>query len=347
MDEHTHLIADDQAEGSLEAGHSPAAIAVSAAPAARAGAQATVDIAWLSTRSEHWPRPPNSGEPLHGVSNLLFGVGTGGAGWLARLAHSSWFAGLEPQAEDLAISGGAPCGRWAMPDARGARTDTDDDAQAEAFLASEPLPSAWHAAVAVPHGAGLAEQAAALGLVGALRTRRDPGGRALGVVVTVDASPCAATDAYVRSLLDKGAFVVRPGVGAAGDHLHHLPVRTLTYPREGHLICVDFADYMYIWRPGRVADLHVIPFARGDAGHALRGVPLPAERSVRALSIGFHLDPDAPGQGLVEIDRFATVCRELLLAPDGDVVFTDLERLDGVTGSVDLLLIHEGTETGG
>ena len=47
-----------------------------------------------------------------GVAWLLFGAGVGGAGWLARLARSAWFAGLEPQAKDLAIAGGLPSGGW-------------------------------------------------------------------------------------------------------------------------------------------------------------------------------------------------------------------------------------------
>lgn len=311
--------------------------------------EAPAGIVWLSTKSEHWP-PPGM-EPFLGVACLLFGVGAGGAGWLAGLARSSWFTGLEPWAEDLAISGGVPCGRWVLPDGWTAETSAGVTAEAEAFFALEALPSGWLAMVAFPRGAGLADQAAALGLVGALRARCDPGGRALSVVVTVDAAPSPATDAFVQALLGKGAFVVRVGMGegrgAAGDHLHHFPLRAVMTPRQGRLICVDLADYLYIWRPGRLAELHVVPLAGGDAGHALRGLPLAAEGSVRALTLGFHLDPDAPDQGLVEIDRFATVCRERLMAPDGDVVFTDMGRLDGVTGSVDLLVIHDKTEAGG
>ena len=105
---------------------------------------------------------------------------------------------------------------------------------------------------------------------------------------------------------------------------------------------MDFADYMHVWRPGRVADLHVVPFAGGDACAALQGASLPDDGSVRALTIGFHLDLDAPDWGLVDVDRFATACRERLIAPDGDVVFTTMDRLDGVTGSVDLLGTHNG-----
>ncbi len=313
------------------------------------GGGALVSIAWLSTRSEHWPLPPRHGEPLLGVSYLQFGVGAGGVEWLACLARSSWFAGLEAQTEDLAVSGGVFGGRWAVPD--GSADKKAARATAEAFLMSEALPAAWLAMVAVPGGIGQEGQAAALGLVGALRARRDPGGRALGVVVTVDAVRSAATDAFVGSLLDKGAFVVCPAaredVGVTSDHLHHLPLRTLTSPRQGQLVGVDFADYRQVWQPGRVSDLHVVPFAGGNAATALQGASLPDKGSVRALTIGFPLDLDAPDLRLMDVDRFATACCERLLAPDGDVVFTTMDRLDGVTGSVDLLVIHEKSEAGG
>ena len=104
-----------------------------------------------------------SGEALLGVACLLFGAGTHGAGGLARLARSSWFKGLEPRAEDLVISGGVSCGSWAMPDGSAAGAA----AEIEAFGVSDSLPSAWLAMVAVPWGAGPAEQSAALGLIGA------------------------------------------------------------------------------------------------------------------------------------------------------------------------------------
>lgn len=350
MNGHLRLDTDNQDKALLDDGHILAADAVPAVVTARLIGEAPVGIAWLSTRSEHWPLARGQ-EPFLGVAYLQFGVGSDGADWLARLAHSSWFAGLEPRAEDLAFSDGMPCGHWAMLDGQAARPGGRVAAETEAFFASEPLPKAWLAAVAVPRGAGLAGQAAALDLVGVLRARRDPGGRALGVVVTVEAEPSAVADAFVRSLLGKGAFVVRAGVGqgtgATGELLHHFPLRALTEPRQGQLVGVDFADYERVWRPGRVADLHVVPFTGGDAGAALREVPLPAEGSVRALTIGFHLDPDAPDQGLVEVDRFAATCCELLSTPDGNVVFTDMARLDGVTGSVDLLVVYDRAEAGG
>jgi hypothetical protein len=278
------------------------------------------------------------------VACLLFGIGVDGAGWLARLARSDWFAGLEPRAEDLAVAGGVARGGWASG---GSRDAGHLAAAAEAFFASAPLPSAWYAAVAVPCGIRPAEQLAALALVGALARRRDPLRRRMTVVVTVEAVPGSEQDgAFVRRLLDRGAFVVRGGadLGAiGGDHLHHFPLRAIVIPRRGRLVCVDFADYLHTWRPGRAADLHVLSSDLDAAEQAMRTMPLPGKdnEGVRALNLGFHLDPNVSGRSLSEIDRFASRCSQLLLLPDRDAVFTDTDRLDGRTGSVDLLVIHD------
>ena len=312
---------------------------------------APTQVAWLASRSEHWPTPEPEMQrrqdvqaDVRGVAGLLFGIGAAGAGWLARLARSGWFAGLEPRAEDLAVAGGVARGGWAS----GASGDEGGHlaAAAEAFFVSAPLPNAWYAAVAVPCRIGPAEQSAALGLVGALAKRRDLLGRRIAVVVTVEAVPGSEqVGAFVRQLLDRGAFVVRGGASpgaAGGDHLHHFPLRAVVIPRRGRLVCVDLADYLLTWRPGRVADLHVLLADWDAAGQALRTLPLPGRRSdgVRALNLGFQ--PDA-GQSLSEIDRFASWCCERLLAPGGDAVFTDTDRLDGRTGLVDLLVIHDAT----
>ena len=323
----------------LDAGHA----LVAETPADRAagyGTDAAASVAWLSARPEYWP-PPGNGAPVRGVACLLFGVGVEGAGWLARLARSDWFAGLDPRAEDLAVAGGVARGGWAG----GASGDEGHLATAaEAFFASAPLPSAWYDSVAIPGGTGAAERSAALGLVSALARRRDPLGRRITVVVTVEAVPGSEQDgAFVRRLLDRGAFVVRggadPGV-TGGDHLHHFPLRAVVIPRRGRLVCVDLADYLHTWRPGRIADLHVLSSDWDAAEPVLRTLPLPGRRSdvVRALNLGFQ---PGPGQSLSEIDRFASRCCELLLAPDGDAVFTDTDRLDSQTGSVDLLVVHD------
>lgn len=350
----TPLGLENQDQALLESGDSVAATPANVADMSGAPPGS---VAWLSTRSEYWPPhvsehwPPPDFKPIPGVACLQFGIGADGAGWLARLARSSWFAGLEPRAEDLAVSGGVACGCWAMPDDWADRTGASIASEAEAFFASKPLPKACLALVAVPRGAEPDEQAVALGLVGALRARCDPSGRALGVVVTVEAAPSTEADAFVRALLDKGAFVVRggagPDTGAVGDLLHHFPLRALKEPRLGRLVCVDLADYLYIWRPARLANLHVVPLAGHDTVHALRGALLLAGDGVCALTLGFHLDLDAPGQGLAEVDGFAAVCCTLLPTTDGDVVFTNMDRLDGVTGSVDLLVIHDSVVVGG
>jgi hypothetical protein len=192
---------------------------------------------------------------LHGVACLLFGVGTAGVDWLARLACSGWFVGLEPRAGDIVAAGGLPHGGWAMP-ASGASADEGDLlTAAEGFFTSVPLPSAWYAAVAIPRGAGLEEWSATLGLVGALRERSDPLGRKLTVIATVDTAPGLASAPFVRRLLDRGAFVVcadPDAPSASGDHLHHFPLRAAVIPRQGRLICVDLADYLHTWRPGRI-----------------------------------------------------------------------------------------------
>ena len=283
---------------------------------------------------------------MHGVACLLFGVGTAGVGWLARLAYSGWFAGLEPRAEDLAAAGGLPHGGWAMPASRASADEGDLIAAAEAFFTSAPLPSAWYAAVAIPCGAGPDERSATLGLVGALRERNDPLGRKLTVVATIEAARDPVSALFVRRLLDCGAFVVRAdpdAPSASGDHLHHFPLRAAVIPRQGQLICTDLADYLHTWRPGRVAHLHLVPFAGGDAELALCGLPLPkVGGGARALNIGFHLDPCAQGRALTEIDRFATRCCELFLRLRGDTVFTNTDRLDGKVGSADLLIIYDG-----
>ena len=348
MDGYARSKSSNQGQASFDAGHCPAAT-TPAGKAAEGRTDAAASVTWLSARPEYWPPQPGNGAPAWGVACLLFGVGARGAGWLARLARSDWFAGLEPQAEDLAVAGGVAHGDWAS-EASG--DEGHLAAAAEAFFASAPLPSAWYAAVAVPCGAGPAGQSAALGLVSALTERRDPLGRRITVVATVEAAPGAAQDAvFVRRLLGRGAFVVRGGAdpgAAGGDHLHHFPLRAVLIPRRGRLVCVDLADYLLTWRPGRAADLHVLPSDLDAAEQALRALPLRGRggEGVRALNLGFHLSPDVPGPSLSEIDRFASRCCELLQVPGGDAAFTDTHRLDGRTGSLDLLVIRDATAGG-
>jgi len=95
----------------------------------QAGANATTEAAgvaavcWASVKPEYWP--PKAGTPvplgwnapsiLFGVTCLMFGGGTGAAGWIDRLIHSARFAGLTPRPEDLAVSGSVAAGCWSVP----------------------------------------------------------------------------------------------------------------------------------------------------------------------------------------------------------------------------------------
>ena len=310
--------------------------------------QADPIISWISAWPDYWPLPDGTGAPLSlivpnpllGVMCLIFGVGAGGADWIARLARSDWFAGLEPRMEDMLGAGGASTGCWTIPGGsagRGRETATT----AEACFAQAPLPDAPLAMVAVPWGAGTSELAAALGLVDALRERRGARGCRIAVVVTVEAEASLANSAFERELLDQGAFVVRAGRGATGDHFHHFPLRAAVIPRRGRLACADLADYLACWRPGARANLHVIPSSFDEAALALGTLPTGTEGSnASALNLHLHLDLDAPGNQLAELDRLATCCREFFLGPEDGMVFTTADRLDGVTGLADLLVVH-------
>ena len=259
---------------------------------------------------------------MHGILCLQFAVGLAGLGWLTRLAGSDWFRGLEPRPEDTTVANGLPRGAWTAPvEAAGA------------FFASASLPVAAYAAVAIPDGAGPGERIAALGLISALRERSDPQGRRLIVVATVGAS---GETAFVRQLLDLGAFVVCSAVAGSGEHVHLFPLRMAVSPRAGRLIGVDVADIVQTWQPGRMGTLHSVPLP-APAERAL-----PAARPCRAINIGFQLELDPPGSPLVEMDDFATRCRERYLSKRGTVVFTNTHGIDGRGGSADLLLIADG-----
>ena len=318
-------------------------------PTEAEAATMAASISWISVRSEYWPVvdqsevPPgwNAFAPVLGVACLVFGVGVSGSEWVARLAHSGWFAGLEPQPEDLTAADGEPAGCWCLPDSY-AETGHDVAGAALAFFEHGSIPNVPLATVAIMPDAKQGDHAAALGLVAALRERRCRRGCRTAVVVTVEGNASPALLALVRGLRDLGAFVVRPGMAAGGDHLHHLPLRAPMTPRGGRLVCVDLADHLACWPPGGVAALHVISSAYdaaeqvfrqlADAGH-------PGSHGARAINLHMHLDLNAPGSLLVEIDRLATSCAAFLLAPDGNMVFTNTERLDGTTATTDLLIV--------
>ncbi len=245
--------------------------------------------------------------------------------------------------EDLAVAGGVSAGRWTAP-VGSAGSKGRITAEVEAFVARARFPNVPLATIAVPQGAGTGDLAVALGLVSALRKRRDARGCRTAVIVTVEARMSPDASELVRELLDRGAFVARAGLGALGDHLHHFPLRATIVPRRGRLVCVDLADHLACWRSGSAADLHVIPSGFDDAARVLSRLPAAGDAGVsgtRALNLHLHLDLNTRSNLILEIDRLATHCRGLFLGPDGDMVFTTADRMDGVTGSADLLVIHE------
>jgi len=57
------------------------------------------------------PTGSNAPEPLLGVMCIVFGIGVSGSEWVARLAHSKWFVGLETRPEDLTAADAGAMGR--------------------------------------------------------------------------------------------------------------------------------------------------------------------------------------------------------------------------------------------
>ena len=286
--------------------------------------------------------PEQDGQPA--LACLVFGVGQAGARWLARLGGSDWFSGLEPGTAYAAASGTVAASFCSLaaghPDGR----RRDIEARVADAVARSRLPDVPIAMVAAPRESGPDELAAALGLVRGLRARRGARGCRTVVVVTAEAEMPHAAGGFTRALRDRGAFVVRAGLGASGDHLHHFPLRAITMPRHGRLICVDMADFLACWQPGRVADLHVIPFDFDAAARAFSRLLAASKADARPLggmNLLCHLDPARPGATVAEIDRLAMHGRDLLLGPDADMAFTTADRLDGRTGTADLLLIRD------
>ncbi len=318
-----------------------------AAPTGSRVVEPATSSRWISLRPEPWAstdhRPQRSetfdlrrAEPVRGVSCIAFGLGANGAAWLRRVASSGWFSGLEPRPDNLAAArGGSPAGCLSVwPDA-----SPDITVGVEAALARIDFPSAPLATVAVLGGAGAAEQKTVLSLVAALRERRDSRGCRMAVVVTLE-RPAAGEDAFERELVVRGAFVVRPGPGVGGDHFHHFPLRASGRPRRGRLVCVDLADYLASWRPGSRAELHVIPSALRPARDAVNRL-VPSFERVGALNLDLHAYLDGQKNLLFDLDQLALHCRERFPeASEGNFVFTSSERLDGSTGTADLVVIE-------
>lgn len=328
------------------------------------GAAAVPSVSWISVRPEDWSSVARNralsplnyenlsfrlmlGEPLFGVTCLVFGVGTSGAGWINRLAQSDWFSGLEPREEDLAASGGVAAGRWVMKAGSTGNTSRID-ADVSDFVAGAAFPDTPLAAIAVPRDTEQGDLTVVLSLVAALRQRRDATGCRVAVIVTVEAGIVSACG-FIPKLLERGAFVVQAGLGASGDHFHHFPLRVAIMPPRGRLVCVDLADHLACWKSGSTADLHVIASDIDVDAQVLSRLSelYTGVNRVRALILHAHLDPDAPGNRVAALDHIASQCRNIFLRPDDNVVFTTADRMDGITGSADLLLIHDGTAING
>lgn len=310
-----------------------------AAPCGPAGPSlAGATVSWISARPGYWPDADGQAPPLGaGVVCLVFGIGGGCSAWVARLAQSQWFAGLEPRPNDLAAAVGQPAGGWRLPDAGAA----DQHDAAFAFFRHGAIPDAPLAMVAITRDAGRGELAAATGLVAALRARRCGRGCRTAVVVTFEGGPAPAALAAVHALRSLGALVIRPGMAMGGDHLHHFPLRAIMEPRKGRLICVDLADHFACWPPGGVADLHAIPSACDAAEPVVRGLAETGCRRACAITLHMQLDAGVSGGSVLErIDRLATLCQAVLLEPDGPMVFTDIQWLDGATTTADLLIVR-------
>lgn len=281
-------------------------------------------VAWRAVRPEAWP-PPVPGPvavgslalpgPLLGVACLMCAIGPGSATWLRRLDHSDWYATMRPRPADLA-------GR-----------DPQSGLSADAAVAL--FPEAPFATVAVMDGAIVEEVA---GLVHALK--REAGEtRRLRVVVTVGAT--MAGD-IVPAMQQEDVLTIRGDAGMAPDHLHHFPQRAAFRPATGRLVCVDLADCLLCWMSGRVADLRLIPFNARAAGPDLMRIAHKPRPSAAMLIA--HFPPAGPDSTLAALDRLAHACRLAAFGVDGDarLIFTTGERPDGMTGTADYLLVHDG-----
>ena len=291
-----------------------------------------VEITWIGARLMDWvQRDPLWRDMWLGVAGILFEVGGGRSGWLTRLAASDWFSSYAPHPEDLA-AGEEPNGSWTMPPGAG-------EASVAAFLASSHVPDAqWWSAIAVTAETGAAQRSTVLGLVSVLRQRRTEAGDPLTVVVTME-GPLLNDESFVSQLLEQGAFVIRPGRDIGGDHLLHFPLRALA--SDPQLIGIDLLNTLSLWRPGQTATLHLIPLDFEKAVQAMEEIPVhPA--GAQAVDVRFHLSPDiadiADGT-LVQICDLAEYCAFRFVRDNGSYTYTDSRRLDGASGSADLLII--------
>lgn len=140
------------------------------------------------------------------------------------------------------------------------------------------------------------------------------------VMVTMPISDAAAD--LASSLQKAGAFVVTGEPGIPLGHLHHFPLRMAINPSHGQLVGIDLADALAVCRPGETATLLCCAsLAEAEAAITLE----PAN----ALIAHWHVAP--ADWDLRRFDR-------ILGTEARPQVYTTADRLDGVTGTLDLLL---------
>ena len=305
-------------------------------------------VSWVAVRSEPWREPASGPEilssglrlvrppPMLGVMCLMFAVGPGTSNWSERLGQSDWYAAMRPRPADLGQQGPSqgccPIGDLSL---NGTGLPSGADEVASLF------PEIRLVTVALLDRATPAELDAAFHLVRALGSRRVDGNRRLRVVVTVDGAEAKRTTA-VPLFKQLGATVIRGAEGMDADHLHHFPVRAMLRPPSGRLVCVDLADCLMCWPPGRAGVLHLIPFNVDRAARALCDIPMRGR--LITVTLIAHFPEHGPDSTLVAMDGLARLCGTVLFGSfdEAPMLFTTGDRLDGVTGTADLLLIHDG-----
>ncbi len=95
------------------------------------------------------------------------------------------------------------------------------------------------------------------------------------------------------------------------------------------------------WPVGRAGVLHLVPFNAGQAAGVLGGIAVPGRLLTATLIV--HFPEHGPDSSLAAIAALADLCGEALFGPGkpAPMLFTTGDRLDGVTGTADLLLIHD------
>ena len=305
-------------------------------------------LCWLAIRGEHWRGSVDGTVPglwrgglahaeppsLVGVMGLLFAVGDAGARWFRLLKHTLWYPTLAPHPLDLrAHERSSGCWTGALEGV------FQKGGSVEAFFDTMGLPHGLLATVALMGGASDGDVAATITLVGGLVRRCDALGRTLRVIVTVEGGVADRAEVG-RRLRALGAFVVQMGCVLEASHFHLFPMRAVIVPRGGQIVGVDLADHLAIWRPGGSALLYRVPFEYNAVAAWLEDVA--TGEPFAGVVLNVHVDMNASEWTLESIDGVATLVRDRLLGADtaGGMLFTSRERLDGGTGTMDVLLIN-------